>query len=294
MQPWLIFSSLSVFLSTAYGLFSKIILNKSEDDHPIAYASVLFFTVALYSVIAYFFQGINYKDLESITKTEVLPILIVNILLYTLAPSFYWRALKNLPASEVAILFNISSLYILIFGLILGTETFSLQRVTGGIFIFTATSLAGLYTQHKSKFKINKYFFMMMIATLLYAFGAITDNFIITKKYFSPLFFQILNFGIPSVLILLINKNSMQYVSKIYQPKIYKYMMLNSLFFFGSFWLIYKAYEAGGVASEVGFTLSTETILVVILAAIFLKERDHLKIKMFAAGLVCFGLYLLA
>ncbi len=294
IPPWLLFALLSVGFATTYGLISKKMLNNDDDHDPIAYASSLFSVVAVCSLIAYLFTGLQTSDLAVFTKPDVLILLAANLFFYTVAPSFYWRALKHLPASEVSILYDLTTVYIFIFGVKVGTEMFSTTRMLGGLLIVSASILLGWYTQKKNSFRVNRYFVMLMISTILYAFAALTDNAIIARGYLSPLFFQTLSFGIPSLLVLLINHRSIPHLKRIYQPRVYKFVLLNGLFFFGSFWSIYHAYAVGGVTSEVNFAISSETILTVILASLLLKEREHMYLKIICGVLVTLGVFLLS
>ncbi len=291
---WIFFSLLSVACSVTYSLLSKKVLNNEDDHDPIAYASTLFQTVAILSAIAYFFTSFNPKDFQALTNLEVWKILLPNLILYSVGPSLYWRALKHLPASEVSILYNLTTLYIFILAVSFGTETFSVIRLIGGLCIVAAAIIIGIFNQHKSKVKVNKYFWMLMASTILYAFAALTDNVIITKAYFSPLFFQMINFGIPSVLILLINPFTFKHLKKMYRPKVLKHIWMNGVFFFISFWAIFQAYKSGGVTSEVNFVLATETVLTVALASFLLGEKKHMKMKILCACIVSVGIYLLS
>lgn len=293
MHSWIFFALLSVILSTTYALIAKKLLTNDDDHDPIAYASSLFLVVAVLSFIAYLLVGYNAKDFAAFSDPDVLLLLAANVILYSIAPSFYWRALKYLPASEVSILYDLTNVYILVLGVSLGTEAFSITRAIGGLLIVTATILVGIQTQRKKKYTVNRYFWMLMAATILYAGAALTDNAIIANEYFSPLFFQFLNFGIPALLILALNRKSIAHLHKIYTPKVYRYILLNGLFFFGSFWAIYKAYAVGGLTSSVNFVLSIETLLTVVLASILLKEREHMLIKFICAALASIGIYLL-
>lgn len=294
MTPWYIFAFLSVAFSVSYGLISKKLLNDEDDHNPIVFASALFSAVAGFSLIAYIATNPNIqKDLTAFSDPTVLLFLSINVVMYTIAPSFYWRALKHLPASEVSILYDLTTVYIFILGVTLGTEAFSITRLIGGLLIVGAVLILGFSTAKKNKFKVNKYFWMLMAATFLYALAALTDNIIVSRDYFSPLFFQILSFGVPSLLILVINPGTMPRLKNVYNFKVYRYILLNGLFFFGSFWAIYKAYDVGGVTSEVNFVTSSETILTVVLAGLFLKERDHLGVKIFCSILAGYGIYLL-
>jgi drug/metabolite transporter (DMT)-like permease len=294
MVAWYIFAFLSVAFSVFYGLISKKLLNDKNDHNPIAFASALFATVAIISLITYLLTNPDIQsDVTAFTNRDTLWLFGASMIMYSIAPSFYWRALKKLPASEVSILYDLTTVYIFIFGVMVGTESFSATRMMGGIFIVGAVLILGFSNAKKNKFKVNRYFWMLMAATFFYAMAALIDNIVISQGRFSPLFFQALTFGIPSLLILLINKKAIEHLKYVYHPKVYKYILINAVFFFASFWAIYKAYEVGGVTSEVNFVASTETILTVVLASVLLKEKENLWIKVFCSILAGIGIFLL-
>lgn len=293
MARWLLFALLAVGFTVIYEVFTKKALTTEDDHDPVAYASSLFAVVAGVSFIAYLFSGVHASDFNALLNPQLLLILPINLLMYSIAPSLYWRALKKLPASEVAILYDLTSFYIFIFGITLGTEKFQLVRLLGGIFIVGSAIILGVKTQWAGKFRVNKYFLMMMVATVLYAFAALTDNAIISKHYLSPLFFQVLNFGVPAGLILLLNPKSRSHLHKVYNPRVFKFTAVYGLLFFGSFWAIFQAYAAGGDTSEVNFVLASGTIAMVLAAALFLNERKYLVLKVICAVLTFVGIYLL-
>jgi drug/metabolite transporter (DMT)-like permease len=289
-MTWLLFCFLSIAFTAAYSLVSKKILSHSEDHHPIAYASALFGAVSMFSIVAYILSGVHINDFASLASPQVLAILSINVLCYTLAPSVYYRALKYLPISEVTILYAQTGIYILVLGLLLGTESFLISRLVGGILIIG--SVVGL-TLKTGNWKNSVYTKLMILATIIYAIASVTDQQIISHRYFPTLLFQAINFGLPALLILVFNPQSRQHLKKIYSKKLYPIVLLNGAFFFVSFFAIFKAYSSGGAASQVAFVLSTETIIMVILAALFLKERRNLLLKLAAAAVCGLGVFLL-
>ena len=56
----------------------------------------------------------------------------------------------------------------------------------------------------------------------------------------------------------------------------------------------YYALSSGGNASQVSPTLETSIILTVILAAVFLDEKNNLPKKLFAAAIAAIGIILLS
>lgn len=291
-MTWLLLCLISLALSNSYSLVSKKILSHQDDHDPIAYAAVLFVCVSICAAIFYVVSGVQLRDFAQLTQPDVLKILALNFVCYAIAPSFYYRALKHLPASEVGILYAMVGIYTLIIGVIFKTEAFLWTRALGGLLIFTATILV---TFREGKLKVDRYVWMMIFATFVYAVAAITDNIVITRNYFTPAFFQILNFFVPMMIMLLINPGKIKFIKPILaKPKALRAIALNSIVFFFSFYTIFLAYKAGGSTSQVNIILSNDTILLVIFAAIFLNERSHFKLKLLAGVLTTVGVIFLA
>lgn len=292
-MTWIFFALLSVAFSATYSLISKKLLTDEDDHDPIAYASTLFGAVAIIGIGVYAFTSFDVNDFKALTQPLVLGYVFLNVLFYSIAPSFYYRALKQLPASEVSILFDLTTLYIMIFSVSFGIEQFSMLNLLGGACIISAAIIVTLAAT-KLKFSVSKYFWMMMIATVIYALAALTDNVIIARDYLPPLLFQVLSFGVPALLILVLNPKSRHHLHKLYQPRVYKYVFINAIFFYCAFWAVYQAYDVGGTPSQVNFMTASETVVTVFLAAILLKEKSHFKSKIVAALLASVGIFLLS
>jgi drug/metabolite transporter (DMT)-like permease len=289
--PWIVFAFTAMLCTVTYSLVSKSILNREEEHHPIAYASTLFLAVAVYVVFFYFTTSFNVSDFLALLQPQAFLLIVANVILYTLAPSLYFRALKNLPLSETTILYSLVGIYALFLGSIFGTESFHISRFIGGALVVLSIIIISL---KKGQLKIDKNFFLMVAATLVYAFAALTDNQIIDHHYFSTLFFQLINFAVPAVLIILFNPGSFKHLKKLYTKKTYPLILLNGGFFFVSYFSIFTAYSRGGEASQINIILATETIVMVVLAALLLKERERLPLKLIAALLTAVGVYLIA
>ena len=289
-MTWLIFCFISIAFTVVYGLISKKILSSQADYHPIAYASTLFLATASYALRFYILSGVQQTDFFSAVSPQVLPILILNILCYALAPSIYYRVLKKIPVSEITILYSLVGIYALIFGIIIGVETLIVARLIGGLLIIAATVILNF---RGKQFKFDQNVWLMVLATCLYGIGALTDNYIIGGNHLSPLFLQTVSYGLPAILILLFNKSSLKHLKKIYKKKVLPLFFFNGAFSFVSFLSIYKAYEYGGDTSQVNLVLSTATIIMVLCAAVFLGERKNFVLKIAASILAATGVYLL-
>lgn len=71
-------------------------------------------------------------------------------------------------------------------------------------------------------------------------------------------------------------------------------MVLSAILYAVGALSVYTAYQIGRNAAQISSINNTQTILIVILAAIFLKERDRLPSKIVAACLSVAGIILLS
>ena len=291
-MSWIFYSSAVVITSILYVLISKKILNDKEDHDPIAYASIAFLIVAVYATVFYALTSFTITDFQHLLNPQIIFLLAIDFILYTIAPSLYYRVLKKLPASEVQILYTLLGMFALFIGAIFGTELFHLNRLLGGVLILSAVAIV---TQQDGKWKIGTYALMLIFSTVLYGAAAVADNFIITKSLFTIPFFQIIQFGIPGLLLLVVNPKSAKRVKGLVtHGRTIKTMLGNSFFFFLNYLFIFKSYKSGGSASQVNMFYSIETIIIVIFAAIFLKERNRLVLKIIASILATAGVVLLS
>lgn len=287
-MTWLIFTFISLFLTVAYGLIAKSALSRSSNLDPIAYASAMFLFVGVITFIIYLIQGVSPTEISFISNPKMLLLLGTNLIIYTIAPSLYYRAVKNLPFSIVAIVYSLSGLFAILIELIFRISTFSLPVLIGSTLIVASVVLVSFKNEELSK---KKYLLAAILATLFYSFAAILDH-QLSAGLNSSLYMS-LTFGIPAFLILLFNRTPLSKIKETYRIDNYKFAAINGFMIATSFYFIFQAYKYGGSASHVYSVLSLDAVLTVLAAAIFLRERNNLLIKFIAAVIASFGVYLL-
>lgn len=285
------FCLISITFTLTYSLISKKILTRREDHDPVAYAFLLFMCVSIYSLVLYIVQGGGIVGLASLSEPQTLLVLAIDLVCYAVAPSLYYRSLKHLPLSEATILYTLTGMYTLIFGISLGYEPLYPVRILGAVVVLAAVMLV---TRKEGRWKLNQYAWMLVGSTVLYGAAAVTDHIIITKVQVPTLLFQSINFGVPAVIMMLLNPRSISKISGIVSDRGMRMLVpLNGAFFMISFFSIFEAYRTGGAASQVNIVLATETVLTVLLSALVLKERKFLNIKILASVVASAGVYLL-
>lgn len=286
----MVFAAASLFLTVAYGLLSKKILtNKEGDLDPIAYASAVFIFVGFLTMAIYILNGIVSPDFQSLLNPKILFLLILNLVFYTIAPSFYYHALKNLPFSLITIIYSLSGFMAFVVGAFLKVNTFDITGLFGSLLIIFSVILV---TLRGNEIKKSRFLLFAFIATIVYSLAAVMDSQLLS--YFSTSFYLSLTFGIPGFLLLLFNRISWQKIRKPYQKGNYLVVITYGLFVAASFYSVFQAYRIGGTAAQVYSLLALEAVVAVIAAAVFLDERKNLPLKVIAAIIAGLGVYLLA
>jgi drug/metabolite transporter (DMT)-like permease len=297
---WVIFSLLSTLCDASADSFSKYILTDKEENHPMAYTGVFFFTVASIATIIYLIFDFDKSDFSSFTNNKALLWLLVSTIGYALAPSIYYRALKKVSASIIIILSTLQGFFVAFLSILITTENFSIYKLMGAILIFIAT-LFIVKIQEKdndeaTNLKKNQKFIWLMIpCTIFYAFAYLADGVSIDLGYFPPSFYVILNFFLPGILILLINPRSVRAIPIILKSKrTLKLITLNATIMYLSYRFMFLGILKGGDISSVNLIWSSETVIAVVIAVIFLKERHNLTKKIIASVLASLGIYFIS
>ncbi len=288
-MTWIVFAIISLLLTVSYGLVAKKALgNQKTNFDPIAYASAMFVFVGAITLILWFFSGKVHQDIASLSDPKIATLAAIVVVIYSLAPSLYYRALKKLPFSIITIVYSLSGLFAFFIGLVFKINTFNFLALLGSVLIISSVVLISFKS---SEIKASRYLLLMFLATFFYSLAAIVDSQLVS--HFSSSFYISLTFGAPGILILLINFVSPKKIVEPYKRKNYFPIALNASIVGFSYLFIFNAYHAGGSAAQIYSILAMEAILSVIFAAIFLKERKDLFLKLVAAIIAGIGVYFL-
>lgn len=289
---WINYAIVALISMISFSIITKKALTTKDDNDPIAYSSWLFIIVATLSLAILLITG-EYKvsGIENLFNPKLLIWLIPNVLLYTFAPSIYYKAFKYVALSHISIIMSSVGIFALILGAILGTEKLTLLKLGGGLLIITAVTLVTYTKKGTGKEDSTK---LLILGAVIYALAAITDEKIVNSGLLSNLTFQALNFGIPAITLLIWNHTPAKEISKVIKSKSSRtYLLVNGIIFFINFYAIYKAYSLNATPSQMNLISAVETPLVTLFAAMFLNERENLWKKLFGAVLCGIGIYML-
>ena len=206
----------------------------------------------------------------------------------TIAYVLSYRANQLIGAAEIAIFLATGSLWRVIGAAIFLDESLTLPHIAGTIVILFGVAIA-LYNERK--FTINKGILLVLIAAFFSAFSDISGYHILQTMDASS--YQVYTQFLPVLLLLLFYPKTVKKLGYYFTKDRGIKMATLSIGDVLGMLALFLAYQAGGQASVISPLSSTRIILTVLLAALFLKEREHLKNKIAGATVTVIGIMLL-
>lgn len=151
------------------------------------------------SFFALFFIPLFPLSFSSFPKTYL--ILFIVTIIYAITDRLNIEARYGLEPSTFSMLKQLSTVFMIFFGLFLLKEEFSLIRITGSVLIILANLLL---TFEKGKIKINKYFLMCVLSNFLFAVAMLIN--VNISSQFNLAIYTIITVFIPSIMIITFEK----------------------------------------------------------------------------------------
>ena len=280
---WLLFTLLSVLFVSIAGILQKALM-KDDKSNPYAYAVVFQFLVAILNLPIAIVHGFHPPILS-----DNLAFFIIAAALWGGGSVFFFKALKLIEASEVTIMSSLRVVITIAASLIFLQEAFNSLKVLGAVAILVSIFLV---SNLKKGIRFNKGVTYSVILAVFSGFAIVADGFNV-KNYDVISYSAIVNFLIFFIL-LLCNPKVLKQWRDFVQPNFLKKMLPIGVFATVQGVAFLFALASGGNVSQVGTIRQASVILTVVLAAIFLNEKDNLIRKIIAAILVTFGVILLS
>ena len=282
-MSWQILLIISIIFLSFNGLFHKSLLKNDKSD-PRAQAIVFLGLGGFISILIALLRGK--------LQLEFSPSLIINFsVLATFATIAYvlkYRGFQLITASEVVIFSTTSKFWNVVGASIFLHETITIQKIFGTIIILVGIAVT-MYID--KKIKLNKGIFFVLLGAAFFGLTDINGYYILQTMDASS--YQIYFYLLPVFALLLIQPSSIRKLS--YYFKLDRAIKVTALAIFDTLGMLalFFAYQAGGKASVIGPLSATKVILTVVLAIIFLKERDNITKKMIGAMITVIGVVLL-
>ena len=221
------------------------------------------------------------------TDYRVYIFLFLAIIFYTLNDRLGTTARSGIDASAYSILKQLSTVFMIIMGILFFKEPFILNKVVGASLII----LSNIFVFYKKEnFKFNKYLLLGILANISLAIALFID--VNYSKEFNLAFYVLLTFLIPLILIFIFERIKIKDI-------VLEYKSSNKILLFVTSitWTIMmisklKAYQLGNII-VVAPLCSLNVILNIIVSYFLLKEKSNLIRKIIAGTLIIIGVILI-
>jgi len=221
------------------------------------------------------------------TDIKVYIFLFLAIIFYTLNDRLGTTARSGIDVSTYSILKQLSTVFIIIMGILFFKEPFILTKIIGALLIIISNIIV---FYKKENFKFNKYLILGILANISLSIALFID--VNYSKEFNLSFYVLLTFLIPLILIFIFERIKIK-------DMVLEYKNSNKLILFltGIAWTLMmisklKSYELGNIIVVAPLT-SLTVILNIIVSYFLLKEKSNLVKKIIAAILIIIGVILI-
>jgi drug/metabolite transporter (DMT)-like permease len=256
---------------------------RDEKSDPVSYAIIFHFLIGILNLIFALIHGFQIPALNA-----TLFLFIFASILWGAGTIFLFKSLKLIEASEVTIIGTSKSLVTIVGSVIFLGEIFNLQRVFGTVIILIAVFFA---SKVESGLKFNKGVIFTLTMSLLYGSAIVVDAFIV--RTYDPVSYLALSNLLVGILLILFSPKKIVQIKNTFDPNFIEKMFPLSVLSSLQAIAFYVALAMGNHVSQMGIINQAQVIITVLLAVIFLKEKDHLFRKLLAGILATFGIILL-
>lgn len=276
-MSWLALTFISVSFRSIYGVLTKVLSNVVKTS---VYTQAVLLPLSagfVALILSPFFGGLTYSA-ESISWAAVLLVVFGQ----GLGNIVYFAAIKRLTNSTGQIAFS----SILVFNTLLSVMFFGLElsllNIVGVVLLMFAILSV---TSGKITFD-SRGVLLMMFAALLFAIFQLSSS-VLSSQVSAALYLVVAYFGAASVAFVLKHRQVISDLRSVTDYKItFGIPVITALPSIGNFLFAYYAYKVAPEPTKVAILLTSQVVFTVILSYIFLRERDHVWRKVFAAILV--------
>lgn len=277
-MSWLGYAILALLSFAGYDLLSRKLAVQSKN--PRAFAAVFYFIVALTVPVLLFIEPVKVPQVSF----PVIVLTFFGLLSWILFGRFEYDAHKHVEASTLTIVERLAPVINLILSVLFLYESLTFLKIIGLFLTIIASIMVIGFDWKKSKGMGYA-----LLTTLFLGIGWTFDK-VLTPIY-GVILFSFLSFFSPSIANAAIPPIRFSVLQKELRIGVWKLVILALLNIIG-YGAMIKAFTLGEVSRVVPVATSTPP-LVVLGAALLLKERKDLAKKIFAAFLVSVAIFLM-
>jgi uncharacterized membrane protein len=278
---WFIWILISVVTTAVANIFQRVVMREKDTD-PYATTVIFQFATALLTGIFAFGNGFVIPPIQHYFWNFLIGTVLWGLMSYT-----GFLAYQSLGSSEIAILSSFGTVVTIVSAILFLGESFNTQKIIGTVLILSAVILV---SRRKKALTFNRGVFYAIISTVLAGF-AITNDAFILKTYNAVSYTSVMLF-LPGVLLLAFRPSVIKAFGRLKNLKYSKNMLLLTIFYSAQAVAYYTALHVGADASQAAPISKVSIILTVLLALIFLKEKENLLLKLLSTVLVTVGVLL--
>ncbi len=279
-MSWQILVAISVVTYSVSVLLQRLLLKNNKVDS-VAFSIVFQLFTGVLILIYALIRGFSTPNL-----VPLLPNLALMILLYGAGNVFIFKALKAVEASEFTIIFATRALWTIFTAILFLGESFSSRQLLGTGLILSSVALVSW----QKSLKLNKGTLISLLAALAFGLGFANDAFII-RNFDVPSYLAIA-FILPALAVWSVTPGSTSKIKSMLNKDFLKKLSLLGVLYATSAITIFLAYQVGRNAAQIAPLNQAATIVTVVLAIIFLKEKAQLARKIIGAILSFVGVVL--
>lgn len=273
---------MAVFAYAFYYVLSRVFLKK-KNSNAIEYAILFNLVCAVLVSIAALSKGFVLPDVQKYAFN-----LMLMAVLYAAAQIFIFRASKTIEASELIILSSTRVLWTIVAALFFLGESFNLSKIIGAALILFSVVFVSF---KRKRIRVNKGHWYAILAGFCLGIGFVNDSYIL--RHSDAVSYAAMAFILPLLVTVMVFHDSLPKLQKQLNSKLLRNTSLLGIFYSVGITASYAAYQNGGTASQIVPIGQSVVILTVVLAALFLGERDNLFKKLTAAVIVSIGVLFL-
>lgn len=277
---WFLFVALYIILAVAFTQFYKIVLNTSKSDGTLTV--LLQFIAGLSALLLSPFFKFTFP-----TDWKVYLLLGVACIFYALSDRINTTVRSGIEASTFSIIKQLSTVFMILAGLLLFKEQFVWKKIIGaGLIIFSNI----LIFYKKGNQKLDKYVLLGILSNIIYSVALFLD--VNISDSFNLAFYVALTLLVPALFITIAERVKLSNIKKEFKNGNKKAILITGLCWGTMIVVQLRAYQLGE-ATSVAPLCALTVIGNVLVGYLFLKERNNLLKKLIAAFLIIMSVFLI-
>lgn len=259
--------------------FYKLAVNNAKKDGA---ATILLQLIGGFSVLSLF----PFFPIKFPSDIRVYLLLFLASIFYGLNDRLETTSRKHLEVSVFSILGQLSTVFLILVGLVVFQESFTLTKILGASLILLANFF--LFYE-KGSLKLNKYVLIGVLAKLLFTVAVSVD--IGISGQFNLPFYIMFTFLVPAMYIFFGERIKLTEIIYEYKSISKKYYIITGVAWGLLSFFYLRSFQFGKVTTIVPIQ-ATSVLINVLVAYFFLKEKDNSFKKIFSSILAIIGIIL--